>query len=84
MRVEPGVGLEVEHDGPLAPAEQLPRVRVAAVGREPAHAAHAVAGRRFDLDHVGAEVGEVTGPRPGPANTVAMSMTRNPLSASIA
>ena len=57
----PGVGLQVEHDRALVPAEQLPRVRVAALGREPTHAAHAVTGRRLDLHDVGAEVGEVAG-----------------------
>ena len=45
QRRAPGVGLEVADDAALAPAEQLPRVRVAAFGREPAHAAHAVAAR---------------------------------------
>ena len=59
QRREPGVGLQVADDAALAPAEQLPRVRVAALGREPAHAANTVSGRRFHLDHVGAEVGEV-------------------------
>ena len=57
----PRVGLEVEHDGALVAAEQLPRVRVAALGREPTHAPHTVARGRFDLDDVGAEVGEVAG-----------------------
>ena len=61
QRVATAVRLEVEHDGALVAAEQLPRIRVAALGREPTHAANAVAGRRFDLDDVGAEVAEVTG-----------------------
>ena len=54
------VGLQVEHDAPLAPSEQLPCVGVATGGREPAHAAHTVTGGGFDLDDVGPEVGEVT------------------------
>ncbi len=59
QRVAAHVGLEVEHDAALAASEQLPRVRVAALGREPTHAPHAVTGGRLDLDHVGTEVGEV-------------------------
>jgi len=37
------IGLQVEHDCALVPPEELPRVGIATLGREPAHAAHAVA-----------------------------------------
>ena len=60
-RVETALGLQVEHDAALAPSEQLPRVGVAALGREPAHAAHTVARRRLDLDDRRPEIGEVPG-----------------------
>ena len=60
-RVEPGLGLEVQHRGPLAPAEQLPHEGLAVAGIDPAHAPGAVAGRALDLDHVGAEVGQIAG-----------------------
>ena len=58
---ESGLGLEVEDRGPLAPAEQLPHEGLAVAGIDPAHAPGAVAGRALDLDHVGAEVGQVPG-----------------------
>ena len=54
-------GLQVEHDGALVPAEQLPRVGVAALGWEPPYTPDTVSARRLDLHDVGAEVGEMAG-----------------------
>ena len=56
--------LQVEGDAALVAAGQLPPQRHAVAGVAPAHAPHGVAGAGpLDLDHVGAEVGEVAGAR---------------------
>ena len=55
-----GVGAEVEHDALLAAADVQEQQRDAFDDR-PRHAAAVVALRRFDLDHVGAEIGKVRG-----------------------
>ena len=58
-RLEPLIGLEVEHDGALVPSEDLPHEGLVIRRIAPPHAAGPVAGRRFHLDDVGAEVAEV-------------------------
>ena len=64
--VAAGVGLEVEHDRPLVPTEQLPRVRVAALGREPTHAANTVTARATRPSRRRHRSRRGGGPRPGP------------------
>ncbi len=59
--LEPGLGLEVEHRGPLAPAQQLPHEGLAVAGIDPAHAPGPVARGALDLHHIGAEVGQIAG-----------------------
>ena len=62
----PAVGLpQVEHHAALAPVvEREGRVRHVAVdAQRPEHLAHRIAGRCFDLDHVGAPVGQQGGRR---------------------
>jgi hypothetical protein len=62
QRLPAGVGLQVQHDGPLAAVPQLPGQRhpVARVGV--AHAPGGVTvGRALHLDHVGAEIPQVAG-----------------------
>ena len=55
-----GIVFHVEHDGPLVAVDQLPPQALAIARVAPRHVAQAVATRPLDLDHVGAEVGEVS------------------------
>ncbi len=64
-RVPSHVGAEVEHDALLAPADVQEQQRDAFDDR-PRHTPAVVAGRRLDLDDVGAEVGEMRGEVAGP------------------
>ena len=50
-------GAQVEHDAALAPVGVQVQQR-GALDDRPGHAAPVVTGRRLDLDHVGAEIGE--------------------------
>ena len=60
VRLDARVGLEVEHDRALAPADVQVEQRVALDDR-PRHLSDVVAAGRFDLDDVGAEVGQMGG-----------------------
>jgi hypothetical protein len=60
-RGEPWIGLQVEHDGALVAADQLPEQGLAVARIPPPEAAGAVAVGSLDLDDVSTEVAEVAG-----------------------
>ena len=60
--IEVVIGLQVERDGALVAVDQLPPQALTVARVAPGEASQAVAAvGPFDLDHVGAEVGEVPG-----------------------